>query len=93
MKSKVQMKHLSYLYLDCFVGIYSNLLIYGKLETFTLNPSRIPPSARFENQGEKKTHQEHHPRENFKNNKSAFHPDNRQVTKDNKFYEEKNAKS
>lgn len=42
------MKHLNYLYLDCFVGIYSNLLIYGKIETFTLNPSRIPPSARLE---------------------------------------------
>lgn len=36
-----------YLYLDCLVGIYSNLLILSKLEEFTKHPSNIPPSVRL----------------------------------------------
>ena len=34
------------IYLDCFVGVFSNLLIYSKLHRFTRNPYKIPPSRR-----------------------------------------------
>lgn len=47
-KAESKRKKISrYLYLDCLVGIYSNLLILSKLQEFTKHPSRIPPSVRL----------------------------------------------